>query len=201
MELIAGGAPPVSRLGVFPGAFNPPTRAHLALACAAVAEVDAVLFVLPRQFPHKEYEGANLADRLRLLRAALAGEPRFGVALSDGGLFLDIARECRALYGGAVELAFLCGRDAAERIVNWDYGAPDAVRGMLDEFELLVASRQGSYEPPPEIRARIRPLALPAGLSEVSASEVRRRIRRGEAWEELVPEAVVELVRVIYQAG
>ena len=43
------------RLGILPGTFNPPTRAHVALAEAALGEVDEALFVLPRSFPHKEY--------------------------------------------------------------------------------------------------------------------------------------------------
>jgi hypothetical protein len=45
------------------------------------------------------------------------------------------------------QLLFICGRDAAERIVAWDYGEPDAFRRMLDQFELLVAARTAS-EPP-----------------------------------------------------
>src|ERR1039458_5080843 len=46
------------RLGVLPGTFNPVTVAHLALAEAALTIVDEVVFVLPRQFPHKTYSGA-----------------------------------------------------------------------------------------------------------------------------------------------
>src|SRR5579863_363849 len=38
-------------LGVLPAAFNPPTRAHLALARAALGIVEEVLLVLPREFP------------------------------------------------------------------------------------------------------------------------------------------------------
>jgi nicotinate-nucleotide adenylyltransferase len=187
------------KLGVLAGTFNPPTRAHIALARAALAVVDEVLFVLPRMLPHKEWEGARFEDRLRMLKTAIEDEPRFSIAASERGLFIEIARECRAKYGPRVELYFLCGRDAAERIVNWDYGHPGAFVEQLTEYQLLVAPRKGDYEPPPEMRGRIHRLAVPPDYDEVSATEVRRRIGSGEPWEHLVPEIIVPLVRQIYQ--
>jgi nicotinate-nucleotide adenylyltransferase len=192
----AAGNP--SKLGVLAGTFNPPTRAHIALARAALSVLNEVLFVLPRVFPHKGWEGASFEDRLRMLEAAIRDEPRFSIAASEKGLFIEIARECRAAYGDSVELYFLCGRDAAERIVNWDYGRPGAFLEQLREYQMLVAPRGGDYEPPPEMRARIHPLAVPADCDAVSATEVRRRIASGEAWEDLVPPETVPLAREIY---
>jgi nicotinate-nucleotide adenylyltransferase len=186
-------------LGVFSGTFNPPTRAHLALARAALSRVDEVLFVLPRAFPHKRYEGATFADRLAMIEAALAGETRYSIAATEGGLFVAIARECRAAYAPQPEIFFLCGRDAAERIVNWDYGTPGAIAEQLREYQLLVAARQGGYSAPPEYARRIHMLALDEAYDSVSATDVRERIARGEAWEHLVPEPVVEMARRIYR--
>jgi nicotinate (nicotinamide) nucleotide adenylyltransferase len=188
------------KLGVFPGTFNPPTRAHLALARAALARVDEVLFVLPRQFPHKTYEGAAFEDRVRMLEAALAEEPRFSIGASRGGLFIDIARECREAYGPAAKLFFLCGRDAAERVVTWDYGPPGAFQEQLREYQLLVAPRRGGYDPPPELRgAGIHVLTVEGGYDDVSASAVRSRVRNGEPWEHLAPPQIEAMVREIYR--
>jgi nicotinate-nucleotide adenylyltransferase len=198
MEFFLRAAGKPAKLGILPGTFNPPTRAHLALARAALFEVDEVLFVLPRRLPHKSYEGAGFEDRLRLLQAAAAGEPRHSIGASQGGLFIEIARECRRAYGDDTKLAFLCGSDAAHRIVSWDYGEPATLREMLDRFELLVAPREGDYRPPAGAESRIRPLALEGQFDRVSATEVRQRIARGEAWEHLVPEPTVDLVREIY---
>ena len=190
----AAGTP--HKLGILAGTFNPPTRAHLVLACAALAVADEVLFVLPRAFPHKTYEGAGFAERLKMLATALEGEPRYSIAATEQGLFIDIARECRVEYGPATELYFLCGRDAAERVIHWDYGHPGAIREQLAEYQLLVARREGEYQPPPELRDRIHPLVVEEDW--VSATEVRDRIRRGEPWEHLVPPAVAPLVRQFY---
>jgi nicotinate-nucleotide adenylyltransferase len=184
------------RLGIFPGAFNPVTVAHVALAQAALAHVDEVVFVLPRVFPHKDYAGASFDDRLAMLDAAL-DDPAFSIATTDAGLFVDIASECRAEYGDGVGIALLCGRDAAERIAGWDYGRPDAFAEMLRGFDLLVAARDGQYDPPAEFAPAIRRLN-PAGTESVSATDVRERANRGEAWEHLVPAAARALARRIY---
>jgi nicotinate-nucleotide adenylyltransferase len=198
MELFRRAAKAPARLAAFPGTFNPPTRAHLALARAALACVDEVLFVLPRAFPHKGYAGATFENRLRMLTAAASGEPRFSIAASGAGLFIEIARECRLAYGPGTEFLFLCGRDAAERVVNWDYGGTDAFSRQLDEYQLLVAPRNGEYRPPEGMAARIRALPGAEGCDEISATEVRERIRCGEPWEHLVPEEVVGMAREIY---
>jgi len=185
-------------LGVLPAAFNPPTLAHLALARAALATTGEVLFVLPREFPHKPYEGATFHQRLEMLLAATRAEPRFSVAASARGLFAEIAEECREAYGEDVRLLFICGRDAAERIVTWDYGEPDAFDRMITRFELLVAPRDGHYQPPPNIRHRVSILQPTEDISVISASEVRDRLRQGEPWEHLVPAEIVPFVREIY---
>lgn len=187
------------RLGILPGSFNPPTRAHLALAEAALAEVDEVVLVLPGAFPHKNFDGASFAQRAAMLRALPDCCPRLSAATSEGGLFVDIAQECRAAYGLGIQMSFVCGRDAAERIVNWDYGKPNAINQMLEIFQLLVAGRDGSYEPPAPLRRHIRSLPLAATFDGISASDVRRRIREGMDWQHLVPEAIVPIVRQIYR--
>ncbi|MFZ0934579.1 MAG: hypothetical protein WB579_25590 [Bryobacteraceae bacterium] len=185
-------------IGILPGAFNPVTVAHLALARAALSQVDEVVFVLPRHFPHKEYTGAGFEARAALLLALAVGSPSFSVASAEGGLFIEIARECRAAYGGTVRVSMLCGRDAAERIVDWDYGMPGAIEEMLREFGLLVAARRGEYAAPPKLAHAIGRLDLDGEFDHVSASEVRRRIAAGAAWEHLVPPAVRDQVRKLY---
>lgn len=190
-----------ANLGILPGTFNPPTRAHFALVHAAAPHIDEALFVLPRVFPHKRYEGAGFEDRVKMIEtaaAALLGDLPYSIASTTGGLFIEVARECRQAYGERARLLFLCGRDAAERAVSWDYGRPGAFAGMLGEFELLVFPRQGSYKPPPEMRHRIHLQPLDAGCDGISSTKVRERVVRGGRWEHLVPSAIAGVVRQIY---
>ncbi|MGA3205220.1 MAG: adenylyltransferase/cytidyltransferase family protein, partial [Bryobacteraceae bacterium] len=111
----------LKRVGVLAGAFNPVTRAHIALADAALRAVDEVICVVPRVYPHKHFHGAALEDRVEMLRIAGAG--RYRIEITEGGLFIDIARELRQTE---TDVAFVCGRDAAERILHWDYGEAGA---------------------------------------------------------------------------
>jgi nicotinate-nucleotide adenylyltransferase len=183
------------KLGLVAGAFNPATRAHLALADAARPLVDEVAFAIPRTFPHKPFEGASLERRVEMLRRASAHR----VEITEGGLLIEIAREAKASRPDA-EIYLVCGRDTAERIIGWEYEEPDTLDRMFKQFHLMVADRQGAYRPPDHLRGRIHALALPADFDEVSSSEVRRRIAAGEDWEHLVPESIVELVRETYRA-
>lgn len=185
------------RLGVLAGGFNPPTVAHVALAAASRAHVDELLYVVPQTFPHKEYFGATLEQRIELLGSLETTIPR-SIASTEQGLLIDIAAECRAEFGPGTELYFLCGRDAAERVLTWDYGRAGVVNEMLNQFQLLVASRSGDFVPPAEFRHRVHRLAIEAAHDQVSSTEVRERIRRGEPWDHLVPESIVERVRQIY---
>jgi nicotinate-nucleotide adenylyltransferase len=187
------------KLGVIAGSFNPPTIAHEELVNAAAFHVEEVLCVVPSVFPHKQFVGATLEQRLEMLAAGLDDGTRPpSIAISEKGLFIDIARECREHYGADMQLYFVCGRDAAERILTWDYGRPGVVEEMLREFELLVAARGGEFRPPAEFQQRVHPLGLRAAHDHVSSTEVRERIARSEPWEHLVPPEIVERVREIY---
>ncbi|MDQ2944450.1 MAG: hypothetical protein M3Y27_00630 [Acidobacteriota bacterium] len=197
MEIFARSLTKPQRLGILPGSFNPPTLAHRELVYAAGFHVDEVLCVVPRVFPHKKYFGATLEERLKLLAQSAFVTPH-SIAVSERGLFIDIAQECRDHYGPSTKLSFLCGTDAAERILGWDYGRPGVVDEMLKEFELLVAARGRVFEPPPQYKGRIKPLDLRDNWHDVSSTEIRRRIGTGQPWEHLVPPEIIERVREIY---
>jgi nicotinic acid mononucleotide adenylyltransferase len=145
-------------------------------------------------FPHKRWSGASFDQRLALLTDAARDLEHTSIASSDKGLFVEIAHDCREQYGREVKLSFLCGADAAERIANWDYGDPAAFGRMMEQFDLLVAERGGRFSHPH------RPLPLPADYGHVSATAVRERIARGEAWEHLVPPSIRDRVRAIYRS-
>ena len=177
------------KTGILAGAFNPVTRAHVALAGAARSVVDEIVCVLPRAYPHKELHGATIEERAEMLRRTGAFDR---VEFTNGGLFIDIAREL-----GAPGPHFICGRDAAERVLTWDYGDPGAIERMLREFRLLVASRGGHFEAPARLSHAVEALRVP-NLDEISSTEVRRRIASGEPWEQLVPDSIHDMLVRIY---
>jgi nicotinic acid mononucleotide adenylyltransferase len=188
------------KIGLFSGGFNPPTNAHHSLLRAASRELDWVAFIIPRVYPHKEMTGAGLDDRIAML-SRLDPELEYSILIADQGLFIDIAREFRKDIRDQVELHFICGRDAAERIVSWDYGGGAGIAEQLKEYRLLVAGRQGEYESPRELRESIQNLNLEEGYDEVSSKLVRELLiqdPKDEGWTQLVPVSIVPLVRQIY---
>lgn len=197
MELLAG-AFDGSSVALLAGAWNPPTRAHVELARAALGWARRAVFVLPRAFPHKPVEGAPFEKRVEWIRALASLDPRFAAAVSDGGLFLEMAREARAL--GAHRVLHVCGSDAAERIIRWDYGGLPPIEKQLEEYELLVAPRPLPYRPPKNLRPRVHTLIVPALLNGISSSEVRRRIAMGQPWQHLVPEPLAASISEAYRA-
>lgn len=195
-RILSGSLIREGRLGALPAAFNPPTVAHLALADAAAEQhgLDQVAFVLPREFPHKPYSGASFDDRVEMLRAALGDDPARAIVSTEGGLFLEIARELREACGERIEIALLCGRDAAERIVGWDYGNGPTFAEQLEEFDLLVGTREGAYQPPPALSGRIRTVELSGAFDEVSSSAVREAIRSGGERRTKLPPGVAAVI-------
>ena len=200
MEFFHRAAVAPARLGILPGTFNPVTTAHLALAKAGLAWVDEVLFVLPRELPRKALPAprspsawrssgrrwpANRAFPWRRRRAgcSLTSPPSAAGSMAPAYAW----RSCRARRRGADRRL---GLRAARRI-----------RAHVRGLDLLVASRAGRYEPPPEFRGSIQALELAGEYDGVSATGVRRSILRGEPGELMVPEAARELALRIYRGG
>lgn len=92
------------RVGCYPGSFNPPTVAHLAVAEAArtAAGLDRVDLVLSTVALGKEdLTVPTVADRADVLRTVAATRPWLGVVVTDLRLISDIARGYDAVVMGA----------------------------------------------------------------------------------------------------
>lgn len=185
------------RLALLPGSFHPITKAHLALARAALAFADQLWFVLPRSFPHKSYDQVSLRDRVDLIRAAI-DDPRMAAVISEGGLFIEMVRECRRRFPTLGQISVVCGRDAAERIIAWDYDGVAPIEEQLREYNLLVAARNGDLDPPPRLAPHIHTLRLAEDYNNISATALREKIRQGADWKDHTPAAIHDRVLSLY---
>jgi nicotinate-nucleotide adenylyltransferase len=185
-------------LGILSAAFNPITRAHLALAQSAYQhfQLHEVLFILPITQPHKLIHDAPIDARLQMMNLAVQGNPTFSIGVCTHGLFIDICRAIAVAYPPQTRLWFITGRDAAERILTWPYPDPAAALGELfAQAELLVANREGAFVLPdiPLVRehaAHMHHLLLAVEYNHISATEIRHRLGNGEEVSELVPPPV-----------
>jgi hypothetical protein len=92
------------RVGCYPGSFNPPTIAHLAVAEAALhrAGLVRVDLVVSRVALGKDDTSVpTLDDRVRVLRDVAEVRPWLGVVVTDAQLVADIAARYDAVVMGA----------------------------------------------------------------------------------------------------
>jgi nicotinate-nucleotide adenylyltransferase len=177
----------VTRVGVFGGTFDPVHVGHLAIANAALEELglDHVYFVPARRSPLKE--GGPIAgaeDRVAMLTAAIAGEPRFRVSPLEldrkGPSFtVDTLEALR----GEGELFLILGSDAYADFERWR--EPARIRRLAT---IVLAARPGAPNAPQGVRM------LDSPLMDISSRELRARAARGRSLRYLVPEAALRYI-------
>lgn len=138
------------RVGAYPGTFDPPTVAHLAVAEAALEQggLDAVHLVLSRDPLGKSPSVPTFEDRLTVLEEVAATRPWIEVAVTEHRLIAEVAAGYDAVVMGTDKLLQVL--DPA-----WYGGseqARDAAAAALPP--VLLAGRDGLTPPDP----------LPAGV-------------------------------------
>lgn len=181
------------RLGIFGGTFDPPHIGHLIVAQDAwsVLGLDRILFIPAASPPHKTDRVITPAAlRLEMLRAALAGDPRFEVAdlelRREGPSYtVDTLRELRARYPAA-SLFFLLGTDQFRELHTWR--EPEEIAQLA---RLVVLSRGGSEA---GAGSEFPHQYLQVTRIDVSATEIRARVAAGKPIRYLVPKGVEEVI-------
>lgn len=182
------------KLGIYGGSFNPVHLGHLLVAQAALEELalDRLFFIPAAQSPFKpDSQPASAAARLQWLRLALAGQPRLEVddqEIRRGGISytVDTLRDYAARFPAA-ELFYLIGADNAAKLNEWREPAELARRA-----EFVAIPRPGGGAPvfPKPFQGR----TLKGFPLAVSSSEIRARVKAGQAIDNLVPAAAAEAI-------
>jgi nicotinate-nucleotide adenylyltransferase len=183
------------KLGIYGGSFDPVHLGHLLVAQAAVEELglQKVFFVPASRSPFKpETQPAPDDLRLRLLRLALAGMNHCeidGQEIARGGssYTIETLRHFARIHPGA-ELFFLIGADNASQLGAWREAAELA---QMAVFVAVPRPGEGEAVFPTPFRGR----SLKGFPFGVSSSEIRARIKSGQAIDHLVPAAVGEAIR------
>jgi nicotinate-nucleotide adenylyltransferase len=169
--------------GILGGTFDPPQNGHLALARAAQEQLRVErLLVLVAEHPGHREVVADAESRLLLAEAAFAELPG-EVVLDPNAFTVDAVRDGR--FGDAI---FIVGADEGAAFPTWK--DPDEV---LRWVRLAVGTRSG-YPPPDLARYGDRVLAFELDSPQVSSSEVRGKIARGEPVGDLVPAEVAAVI-------
>lgn len=118
--------PDTGAVGILGGTFDPVHLAHLALARVALERLNLaqVLWIPAGQPPHRDRPRTPAADRLAMVRAAIAGEPRFVLDASEvesdaPSYTVHTLERMRREYGTSRPLVLLMGADAFRGLPGW----------------------------------------------------------------------------------
>lgn len=201
------GARAIAILG---GTFDPVHNGHLRVAWEAAEALDAEIRLMPANVPpHRASPVASAAQRVALLRAALAGQSRLQLDERElrrarPSYTVDSLGEMRAESGPDRPLILLIGADAFAGLPTWREW-----RALFGLAHIAVLTRPGhDLDFPAELDAEIAPrrvhlaadlrgsaagkvLGLPVTSLDISASAVRALLAAGREPRWLVPDALL----------
>jgi nicotinate-nucleotide adenylyltransferase len=183
----------------FGGSFNPIHNGHLACSKAVATHLgfEQIVLIPSRQPPHKPDQSdlAPAKNRLAMCDLAIEGDPLYtvdGIEMRRSGpsYTIDTVREFRRR--GWPSVSWLIGADMLNFLPNWH--DPYA---LLAEVDFVIMARPGSqfdWHQLPEPFRKLRDNVVEAPLIDISGTEIRRRISRGEPIDGLTPPAVVDYI-------
>jgi nicotinate-nucleotide adenylyltransferase len=199
---------------LYGGSFNPIHHGHLIVARSAAEHLGAVRTILipSASPPHKS--GSELAapeQRLEMARLAVADEPGFEVSDTEirrtGPSYTILTvGEYRQRLGAEVPVYWLIGGDTLPELGTWY-----RVSELVELCAIVTAGRPGYEQPDLSTLfsclsagqiARLREGILPTPQVDISATDIRRRVREGQSFRYLVPDSVRQYIqgRGIYRA-
>jgi nicotinate-nucleotide adenylyltransferase len=188
------------------GSFNPIHHGHLlcARAVAETAGYQRVLLIPSGQPPHKP-PSADLAaplHRLAMARLAIsltkldAAEVQFDVTdleIVQNGPSYTIETVRALKQQGWDQVHWLIGADMLNYLPKWHLAAD-----LVQEAHFLVMARPGielAWDRLPPALQALRKNVVPAPLIDISATDIRQRVRMGKSIRYLTPEPVVEHIQ------
>ena len=191
------------KIGIYGGTFNPPHLGHLTAARAVfeLLNLDLLLLIPAGLPPHKEMPTGSPTAAQRLEMTRLAGE-QLGLGDKVRTLDMELERGGRSFTSDTLaqlkeqypedELWLLMGTDMFLTLQAWH--EPEKILSLAgiaafgrteeDTEELFSAQRDYLYKTYPQ--ARIFTLTIP-GVIDVSSTELRERLAKGEGSSLLAP--------------
>lgn len=195
----------MKRIGIFGGTFNPIHNGHIAIAEKAMEQfvLDQVVFVPSGLPPHKtKAEIIDKEDRFNMIEMVLSGHKHFSVSRVEMdrpgySYAVDTFKAFHKKFGKKAKLFYIMGLDSINDILNW--------RKPLDLFkfcEFVVATRPGNslrifkrLVKFPPLQREVDKIHLMEVNINISATEIRSRIKAGKKITKMVHPKVKEYIR------
>jgi nicotinate-nucleotide adenylyltransferase len=179
-------------IGLFGGSFDPVHHGHLIVGQVAREKLGLELlrFVPAREQPFKRgRHGTSPEHRVAMLSLALQDCPGFAVERAElsrpGPSYTVDTLEALRQREPGTELVLLLGADAAAELPAWH-----EARRIPELARVVVFARPGTAVPAsPWVSGIIEVPAI-----DISATEIRNRVRQGQSVRYWVPDAVAEYI-------
>lgn len=194
------------RVGLYGGSFDPIHVGHLIVARSVAEAIDLskVIFLPSANPPHKcAEELLDASHRAEMVRRAIEGESLF--SLSDHDLdqsgpsyTIDTVTHFASSLGADTALHWIIGADSLAELASW-YRVAD----LVDACRIVTASRPGWEAPDLRgLRSQLSEVQierLQQGIVntpwiDISATDIRKRIRAGRSIRHLVPDTVLSYI-------
>lgn len=197
-------------VGVLGGTFDPIHLGHLRPALEVWEQLDLEeIRIVPCHIPpHRRSPRASVAQRVRMVELAVQGQAGFRLDLREveragPSYSVDTLTALRAELGEDVPLCLIMGMDAFAGLPSWHRWTE-----LIELAHLVVTHRPGSpasqdidlgdwlervrTEDPRDLHARSRGHVwfCPVTQLDISATDIRRRIKAGRSPRFLLPDAV-----------
>jgi nicotinate-nucleotide adenylyltransferase len=197
------------RMVLYGGTFDPVHYGHL-IAARAVAEecgYDKVVLLPAASPPHKAQASAGGAERLQMLRLAVADDPMFDVCdmelrRTGKSYTFDTLDALGKSRGGGVDIHWIVGADMLADLPNWHRAAE-----VVDLATIIIALRPPWHERieqalddlsarmGPERAEKLARGVVTTPLIDISSTDIRRRVASGLPIRYLVCDAVADFIQ------
>lgn len=183
------------KVALFFGSFNPVHHGHLIIANHVLVEniVDQVWFIVTPLNPFKQKTDLiNEYNRLHLVKVAIEGCTRMKASdiefkLPKPNYTIDTLDMLKSTVAG-VEFVILLGADSYQNILRWKEGGR-----LLEENKILVYKRLG-FDYSDRDNSNVTYLNSP--IIEISATEIRKKIKNRKSVKFLMPEKVIQEIEL-----
>jgi len=184
----------MSKVGIFGGTFDPIHMGHLITAQSVkeLRNLEKIIFIPAFISPHKsDAKTSSPEDRLNMIKLAIEAIPFFDYSdmeVKKGGISysIDTLRELKKKYDN---LELIIGYDNIFTFHTWK--KPDEI---LKLAKIIVLKRRSSHPPEFEDKYYHQAIFVETRGIEISATDIRERVKNGLPINFLVPPDVMEYI-------
>lgn len=194
----------MKKKAIFGGTFDPIHNGHLHIAYKALnrLKLDKIIFIPSGNPPHKHKECITDKNiRYNMVKYAIEQEDKFEISdyevKKKGKSYTYETIEHFRKYHPNIDLYFIAGADCLMDIHKWKN-----IDSMMEKAKLVVFSRPGFsmdtilfQKKQVEEKFKKDIIFLDIPLLDVSSTEIREKIKKGENIKDLIPEKTYNIIK------